>query len=205
MFILSSHYLPCLHWFYILLNKKPSIIDVYEFYTKQTYRNRCTILTANGPLDLIIPVKKHVKGTPMCSIQIENEFRWQHQHWYAIESAYQSSPYYLYYSDGFKKFYNTPYTSLVKWNMDLLLHSLSLMKVDLELKLSEQYSEALTNDIDLRGEVSPKKLGLFQTLPYSQVFSQKFPFQENLSMLDLLFNHGPRWPEYLNPTLTTTN
>ena len=56
--ILSSFYLPPIEYFYRILNAPSFEIDLLENYSKQSYRNRCHIYTANGMLPLSIPVHK---------------------------------------------------------------------------------------------------------------------------------------------------
>src|SRR6478609_707173 len=140
MIILSSHYLPCIQWFQAFLSGgEEVVIEVHEHFLKQTYRSRTTILSANGKLALTIPVKKAANHTPMNEMRIENDFAWQHQHWQAIVSAYNSAPYFLYYQDYLKPLYEQEFTSLVEWNKVLLKVCLKLMKVDVEPVYSQQY------------------------------------------------------------------
>ena len=196
MIILSLHYLPCIQWFQSLLLEQDVVIDVHEFYLKQTYRNRTCILSANGKLALTIPVKA-ANHTPMVDVKIENDFAWQHQHWQAIVSAYNSAPYFLYYQDYLKPLYNQEFTSLVEWNKMMLSICLKLMKHEGEPVYSTQYCTKQPTDTDLRMAISPKNKVEVFTKPYLQVFAEKFPFESNLSILDVLFNHGPRWREFV--------
>lgn len=197
MILLSSHYLPCIQWFQALVSGDAVVIDVHEHFLKQTYRNRTTILSANGKLALTIPVKKYANHTPMMDIKIENDFPWQHQHWQTIVSAYHSAPYFIYYQDYIKPLYETEYTSLLEWNTELLKVCLKLMKLDIALKYSEHYYLKDESDTDYRMVISPKNKESVSTPTYLQVFSEKFPFEPNLSVVDVLFNHGPRWREYV--------
>ena len=197
MKIVSSHYLPCLQWFQVFLSQEDVVIDIYENYIKQSYRNRTTILSANGKLALAIPVKKLANHTPMIDVKIENDFKWQHQHWRSIKSAYGSSPYFLYYQDYFEPLYTKEYTHLVEWNVDMLTVCLKLMKVEKQLILTKNYQTSLSADLDFRNQMNPKIKSDFVGLPYLQVFTEKFPFESNLGILDVLFNHGPRWKEFI--------
>ena len=198
MIILSSHYLPCIQWFQAFLSEgEEVVIDVHEHFLKQTYRSRTTILSANGKLALTVPVKKAANHTPVVEMLIENDFAWQHQHWQAIVSAYNSAPYFLYYHDYFKPLYEQTCTSLVEWTKTLLTVCLKLMKLNREVVYSQQYCMAQSSDTDYRMVISPKNKELVLTKPYLQVFAEKLPFEPNLSILDVLFNHGPRWREFL--------
>ena len=179
MRVLSLHYLPCIYWFQQLLNHV-TILDLEEHYIKQTYRSRCVILSANGPLTLTIPVKKkqHLK---VSEIEIENEFNWQKQHWEAICSAY---------NHYFEPLYFKKYKLLKDFNIDLIEVCLKLLKQPTTLVFSENYVEHAEHDF--RIFIHPKHKIVEPFKPYLQVFSEKFPFQENLSVIDLLFNLGPQ-------------
>jgi hypothetical protein len=180
-----------------LLTNEEVVIDVHEHFVKQTYRNRTNILSANGKLALTIPVRKTAHHMPMAQVEIDNSFRWQHQHWHAIQSAYSSAPYFLYYQDYLKPLYEKEFTHLVEFNDVILKVCLKIMKVELAVLLSDSYIRAEANDIDGRLLISPKKDSAFAGKHYLQVFAEKVPFEKNLGILDLLFNQGPRWPEYI--------
>ncbi len=197
MTILSLHYLPCIQWFQILLSGEDIVIDVHEHFVKQTYRNRATILSANGKLALTIPVKKAPNHTPNIDVKIENDFNWQHQHWQTIVSAYNSAPYFLYYQDYFKPLYGQEFTSLVEWNKALLSVCLKIMKLDINLNYSQKYFDGIKVEEDFRMKISPKVKHEGLSKNYLQVFSEKFPFEPNLSIIDVLFNNGPRWKEFI--------
>jgi hypothetical protein len=194
MKVLSLHYLPCIEWFQVFCTDD-CIIDLHEHFVKQTYRNRTVILSANGKLSLTIPVRKEAHHTSIADMKIDNEVRWQHQHWQAIMSAYNSAPYFLYYQDQLKPLFEKPYTSLTEWNTDLLLVCLKIMKAEKVPAFTQQYAEP--GEGDLRQLISPKVTSVQTYKPYLQVFSEKFAFEPNLSILDVLFNHGPRWREFI--------
>ncbi|NJK85558.1 MAG: WbqC family protein [Bacteroidales bacterium] len=104
--ILSTAYLPNLQYLskFILFNR--IYVEHFENYQKQSFRNRCVIYGANGPLTLVIPVKKnHGEKTMIKDIQIDYELSWQRQHWVSIHSAYKNSPYFDYYMDDLCPFY----------------------------------------------------------------------------------------------------
>ncbi|MCU0441308.1 MAG: WbqC family protein [Bacteroidia bacterium] len=197
MQLFSAAYLPTLPWFYHWLTANDCCIDVHEHFVKQSFRNRTLILSANGVLPLVIPVKKSEHHTPMVFMRMENDFKWQHQHWQAIQSAYQSAPYFEHYGPQLQTFYETPYTNLVDWNLDLLKLCLRLMRVHKPIVTSNHYMVSEIPFQDYRVLISPKRELAPVTKPYLQVFTEKFPFAPNLSILDLLFNHGPRWNNYL--------
>ena len=97
-----------------------AIIEINDNYQKQSYRNRCIIAGANGPLPLSIPIEKP-KSTKslMKDIRIAEHGNWRHLHWNAITSAYNSTPFFQYYEDDFRPFYEKKITFLHDFNEQL--------------------------------------------------------------------------------------
>ena len=96
------------------------VIEQYEFFRKQTIRNRCYILGANGKLILSIPRKrKSSSKTILKDIQISYDSPWQKQHWKSITSAYRSSAYFEYYENLFAPLYQKNEKFLVDFNCKL--------------------------------------------------------------------------------------
>lgn len=94
---LSSAYLAPVEYYSKLLNYDKIFIEQHDHYMKQTYRNRCTIAGPEGELALSIPtVKPEGPKCPMKDIRISDHGNWRHLHWNAIESAYNSTPFFEY-------------------------------------------------------------------------------------------------------------
>jgi len=132
----------------------------------------------------------------MNEVEIENDFNWQKQHWEAIRSAYNSSPFFEHYQHYFEKFYQNEFNYLSEFNLELIKVCLKILKVEKEIRLSETYVISLADDTDLRGIINPKKKSEENFKPYLQVFVSKFPFVSNLSVVDLLFNEGTKAIDY---------
>lgn len=197
--VLATAYLPNILYFAIIAQKKKIRIEHHETYLKQTFRNRTTILSANGPLDLTIPiVRTNGNHTQTSEIHIAYSEKWQIRHWRAIVSAYNASPFFLYYQDELEKILMDKHETLMDLNGKLLSLLIKKLKIECEISFTEDYYPILGKQ-DLRIAISPKKdmknLALFE--PYEQVFSTKLPFEPNLSILDLLFNIGPESRDYL--------
>jgi hypothetical protein len=56
--LLSTAYFPPAEYFSMIKSASTVHIEQEEYYIKQTYRNRCKILTSNGVLVLSVPVMK---------------------------------------------------------------------------------------------------------------------------------------------------
>jgi hypothetical protein len=194
--VLSMHYLPNVLWMRHLL-KGNAIIDVHEHFVKQTYRNRTTILSANGPLALTIPVQKTAHKMPIHELKPDNIIHWQRQHWQSLKSAYGSAPYFIHYADALENLYSTKTNSLLQFEVDLLKLCLKYLKVDVQVNLSDNYIDCLSDDIDLRNHITPKINSNEFFKPYLQIFAEKFAFEPNLSIIDLLFNKGPKSIDYI--------
>lgn len=192
--IFSTAYLPSLSWFAHFLLAKQPVIDLGENYEKQSYRNRCRILSANGELALSIPVKKIATKTSVKDMLIENEFNWQKQHWETICSAYNSSPYFQYYRHRFEPIYHQQFTHLHSLNHALLDLCMNMLKLEKHYEFAFSYQESET---DFRQSVHPKKNADMTFPSYPQVFMYKYGFVPDLSVIDLLFNNGPSALQYL--------
>ena len=166
-----------------------AVIDLGENYVKRSERNRTEIVTPTGGMVLSVPlIKANRPRTPMKDMRIDNSKRWQHQHWVSILSAYKSSPYFDHFAHEIEPFYKREWRYLVDYNMEYLDVLLRLLGAKDKPAVSEQYVAAAEGDLDLRPK--QKKDSTFVAEPYFQVFSDRIPFQPNLSVLDLLMCEG---------------
>ena len=196
MTILPISYLPSVEWM-AHLAQEPCIIDLHEHYIKRSERNRARILTPTGPMELSIPLEHANRPrTPIRQMRIDYSKRWQHQHAIALKSAYKGSPYFDYYWAELAPFYEEPWESLVEYDLALIERLLKLLGMEDRVPLlSEAYIEPPAGHLDLRPK---KRTGpTFTAEPYVQVFSDRWPFEPNLSIADLLFAEGPDARELL--------
>ena len=196
--LLSSAYLPPVSFFTAINSGGDVLIEQYDNYCKQTYRNRCRIATAAGVQSLTVPI---VKGTTpkqlMKDVRISDHGEWRRQHWNALESAYMNSPFFMYYQDDFRPFYEKKYEFLIDFNTELTLLILKLAGIDKPVRLTESYIRNTDDIPDLRYLIEPGKNEPQAPKEYWQVFKQKYGFIGNLSAVDLLFNMGPEFPLFL--------
>lgn len=201
--ILPVACLPDIEFFSWLLHAPSAIFEINETFPKQTCRNRYRIATANGPLLLSIPVvRPDGNHTPTSGIGLEPSGSWARIHWRAIESAYNKSPFFLYYRDDLEKVFNSPPALLVDFNFTLLKLCCRFTGISPDFRFTESYVKKPANMLDLRQSIMPKHLTehpspIRQFEPYIQVFSDRQAFIPNLSILDLLFNLGPEAGDYL--------
>lgn len=186
--LLPLAYLPSVSWFAALQTGKARI-DLGEHFIKRSVRNRTRILACDGPMTLTVQVAHADRPrTPMRDVRIDYSKRWQHQHWGALVAAYKGSPYFDHYAPLFEPFYRREWRFLVDYN--LALAELLCREARLTLPpLSERYIDAAPDDLDLRPKQT--KDPAFAAEPYVQVFSDRLPFEPDLSFIDLLFAEGP--------------
>ena len=205
--ILTSAYLAPVQYFTKLYAAPLILEERYDHYVKQTYRNRCVIADANGPLALTIPTEKTGEGKClMRDIRISNHGNWRHQHWNALEAAYRHTPFFQYYEDDFHPFYEKEIPFLYDFNMQLTHLVCDLIGIDTSLVPTGQFAQNPDGMADFRTSISPKAPWQedreFSPAAYYQVFKEKHGFLPNLSIVDLLFNMGPESIIVLNDSQT---
>lgn len=197
--VLSTAYLGPVGYFARLVQADEVIIEHKEHYIKQTWRNRCRIMTANGPLNLIIPVVK-INGhhTKTGDVEISYTEKWQQLHWRAILAAYTHSPYFLFYRDALEPFYTKRFEKLFDFNQQLLFTIFKLIGVDKKIRITSEFRKEWPDGyIDLRNAFKPGVTTGTHNPPYMQVFEARHGFVPDLSILDLLLNLGPDTKVYL--------
>ncbi len=194
--VLSITYLGPVQWYQKLHRTEQVLIEGHEHFTKQTYRNRCHIATDHGLQALTVPVV-HDASQGIRDIRISDHGNWQHLHWQALQSAYGESPFFEYYMDDLRPFYEKRWDYL--YDFDMALTEVLCALVDIRPKIgqtprfltTEEWTDR--NVTDLRNAIRPKNPPAdpdFCPKPYYQVYGQQWGFMENLSIADLLFNEG---------------
>ncbi len=193
--LLSTAYFPPIAYMVKTIGAEEICIESWETYTKQTCRNHCKIGGPNGVQTLTIPVIK-INGnhTLTRDIKISDSLPWQKTHWRSIETAYNNSPFFLYYQDLFSPFFQKKYNFLLDLNINILETIFKAIKQNTRVSISSQFNP-LTNN-DNRNDLVSKKID-FQHPVYQQPFSERNGFLNNLSIIDLIFNLGPESHPYL--------
>ncbi len=193
--IVSTSYLPSILYFNKIINADTINVEAMENYPKQTLRNRCYIYAANGPLCLTIPVHKKEQPFQVTKdILIDYTYPWQKTHWRSIVSAYNSSPYFMFYDYILEPFYNKRIKFLLDFNNEILDKLLNdIFKQKISLNITKEYSKYQTeNDLRYLCDFKSYKNMYCEanSEEYYQVFAPKHGFINNLCILDLLFNEG---------------
>lgn len=197
--LFSTAYFPPISWFSVFLAFNERLIEVYENYSKQSYRNRCIIYSANGAMPLIIPVIKTTGNhTLIKDIKIDYKQNWFINHWRSIEAAYSKTPYFVHFNEELKSILYKKHHFLLDLNNELLMQILKFLKTgSADFYLTENFVSHPVND--MRDTIHPKRPDSIINLKeeYYQPFSHKHGFIRDLSIIDLIFNLGPDSKEYL--------
>jgi WbqC-like protein family len=195
--LLSTAYFPTAEYFSLIKNADTVFIEQEENYIKQTYRNRCKILTSNGILSLSVPVMKSTGlKIQIKDIEIDYSKRWQQVHLRAITSAYSRSPYFQFYSEHLEKIVLKNHRFLIDLNDELLIRCLGFLNINKCILHTSFFQPFIGLPEDFRYRISPKTGSGFSFRPYIQVFGNN-KFFPDLSILDLVFNMGPESTDYL--------
>lgn len=196
--VLSTAYLPNIEYFAFIAKSEVFFMEGCESFQKQTYRNRTNILTAGGVQTLILPTRHETQRACIRDVRIDYKCDWQLKHWRAIETAYSGTPYFLYYRDYLYPFFEKKYEFLFDYNTELTTTLLKLLKIKKVPVITETFEKEYSDVMDLRSSIHPKREALLGSVAYPQVFEDRIPFTDNLSVIDLLFNVGPEALENLS-------
>jgi hypothetical protein len=196
--LLSTAYLPPSEYFSLILRADKVLVESEENYLKQSYRNRCYILSAHGPQPLSVPVylgSQH--KTPLKEIRIDYSKRWQQVHLRAITASYSSSPYFQFYYENIEKIIARKTEFLFDLNMELTGSVLKMLGLNINMARTTDFKPVLEAEYDFRYTTSPKRKPQFIVKEYIQVFGTSKGVDHRLSIIDLIFNMGPEAVKYL--------
>jgi hypothetical protein len=202
--LLQTTYFGPIQWYQKLYRYDHCLIEQHDSFQKQTYRNRCVIATANGIQALTVPVEHSLLTSnhpPLVKdLRISDHNQWRRVHWNALQSAYSESPFFDYYADDIRPFFERKYIFLLDFNEEIRQRLCELIDIQPNVSYTVDFSHQPSAIIDFR-EVINAKHPLpdtdFEPKRYWQVFQHKHGFLPNLSILDLLFCMGPESVFYL--------
>lgn len=197
--LLSTTYFGPVQWYQKLYRSDEAEIEQWESFQKQTYRNRCLIAAPNGIQALTVPVE-HTVSPLIKDLKVSDHGNWRHLHWNALVTAYSESPFFEYYQDDIRPFYERRWDYLLDYNEAIRAKICELIDIQPKVSYSLEFRTLNTPLNDFREAIRPKHPAPdpdFTPRPYYQVYQQKHGFLPNLSILDLLFNMGPESIFYL--------
>lgn len=201
--IIEPHYLGSLEYYVWLKQCEEVHLEVCQHFTKQTYKNRCYVLTSNGVKPLTVPVK-FGNRTPFKDVTIDHDQSWAKDHWGACYSAYGKAPFFEFFQDYFHAIWEKRHKYLVDLNLEMMTMCLKVLQIDRSFSLTEQYEKIPDHRLkDLRERILPKKSfeerNLYLPFPYTQTFGNIFV--PNLSIIDLIMCEGSRASEVLTRSM----
>lgn len=191
--IIEYQYLAPVCLFSILYKNSNIVFERCEHFQKRSFRNRCLIAGADGPISLSIPViEGRGQKKRVTEVLIDYRTNWQMQHWKAIQTSYRRSPWFSHYGPSLEELFFQHVDLLVEWNERLFAWTILQLKMKISMEATEEYEKEYTDEyIDLRSRLLPKNYADFLVPKYPQVFEDRTGFLNNLSVLDILFNLGP--------------
>ena len=197
--LLSTTYFGPVQWYQKLHRADAVLMEQWESFQKQTYRNRFLIATTNGVQALTVPVERG-SSSLIRDMRISDHGNWRHLHWMALQSAYGESPFFEYYQDDIRPFFEKRWDYLMDYNEAICKKMCELIDIQPQIDRTIEFVLEPSDVIDMRAAINPKRPAPdadFTPKPYYQVYTQKHGFLPNLSVLDLLFNMGPESIFYL--------
>ena len=197
-------------YFVHLTRANDALIEVCDSYQRRSYRNRYVIYAANGPMALSVPVANESGKKSMTrDVRVAYHLPWPDNHIRSIESAYNSSPYYLYYRDEIDAILQKKWTFLKDLNEAALAFALDCADIDPSVvSYTEDFFGTYDDRRDFRELIHPRmdiaREEEFKPQPYRQVLGLGKEFAPNLSILDLIFNKGPETPLVLRDSYRNT-
>jgi len=190
--IFPTAYFPSIYYVRELCTYRNVVIDLHEHWIKQSIRNRCEILTAEGIHKLIVPITHREQKQSIGEITVCHDSSWEIKHWRAIQSAYGKAPYFEAYSREIESILLNRPSSLWKLNQELLSLIIDAWDLPVRVEYTNEFNPYKEKDLRLAQWIERKEFNSYQ-----QVFSYNKPFSSNLSALDLLFCEGPMGRLYI--------
>ena len=202
--LLHPTYFPTIASFSLLV-KEPCLLEVSDNYQKQTYRNRTYIYGANGKQILTVPIL-HTGGETgrqlYKEVRVDNQVAWQKLHWKTLQTAYRTTPYFEYYEDKIAPIFTQKHDFLLDLNLRTIEAVLDCLHINVSWEQTTAYHSSYDGVTDYRYLTDAKAAYEVSQEPYYQIFSDKYGFVAQLSVLDLLFHEGNHTLSYLKEKIS---
>ena len=203
--LIEPHYFGSIAFFSAIASFEVITLDGHSHYIKQTYRNRCNLLTPQGVKPLTIPVhyRNHM---PLEEVRVDYQQNWVKIHLGMLQSAYGKSPFFDYYFPEIQALLESRHSFLFDLAFESLTSCLNWLQIDRQLRVADSFTKSVSNGIiDARDAIHPKKSDrlsdFYEPIPYFQNFGSNFV--KNLSVLDCLMNCGPECIEIIKKSQST--
>ena len=166
---------------YVLYAENDFALSDEEYFQKQTYRNRFDILTGNGVQTLTVPVESTGgERTLLRDIRISPEYNGKKM-LQAIRSAYGNSAMYDFIDVELEELFLKEEKFLIDFNTKANEWSMKWFGLQVKENSHEAFSEERWKQRGTRA---------VELKSYPQVFADRFSFEQDLSILDAIFNLG---------------
>lgn len=211
--IQQPQYLPYIGFFHKLMLSDVHVVLDDVTYGKNTFVNRNRIKTPQGGEWITVPMKAR-KDQLIKEYKIDNTHDWRRKNLNAIKTNYGGAPFFKDYSEFFYDYYKKEWVNLAELDIEALKYIAKELKINVKFIRSSELGITTTEtqrliDICKAVEADAYISGiggkdymdekLFKTngikLLYQDfkhpVYKQRFgKFEEFMSVIDLLFNHG---------------
>lgn len=212
------HYLPWLRYFHkIALSDTFVVLDNIQF-NKNGWQNRNKIKAKEGALCLTVPVYQK-SAQRLCEVAIDNKQPWRRKHWGSVSTVYRKAPYFRDHEPFFRGVLERDWDKLTDVNYEILFYLVKALglkariirgsalatdgegtrrlirickEVGADAYLTGAYAAETYLDTSLfQSEGLRLCFQSFHCPEYPQLFPEA-GFIPDLSVVDLLFNCGPR-------------
>lgn len=217
LLLIELQHVGSIEYFAQMLHHGQVLIEQHEHFERSTLRNRHYIATSNNIIHLSVPLQHgRQQRRKMLDVRLSYSYAWQRQQWHSLEAAYRSSPFFEYFEDALRPFYEKNYLFLWDYNTQLLHTMLQLLRLNCTIGYTTEYQKhypAETCIVDYRSRCCAKQtyqpttaVAAGYTPPtYRQVFAETYPFVPNLSIIDLLCNTGMQAVALLQASVVATS
>lgn len=222
----QPQYLPWLGYFHKIYQSDAFVFLDNVQYKKREYQNRNRIRTKDKYIWLTVPVLTNQDPYPNISnVYIDNSQDWHKAHWKSLYLNYARAPFFREYSVFFEDLYKKEWQKLADLNTYIIKHINSVLGIDTPIHYLSQLNiktsgtqrivdicKVLNANVYLSGiggrdyleddVLKAHSIELtyqnFNHPVYAQLnMRDEKDFIPNLSIIDLIFNYGPKSPDIL--------
>ncbi len=193
------------------------LLDTVQ-YRKNYFQNRNKIRVREGSRWLTVPVAKGPHTRRICEMEIAEAADWRREHWRHIAAHYRKAPHFDEFGARLEEIYQRPWQMLADLNIEIVRTLANCLGVETELAVASDHglqwgtggtevnlnlcrhfaAEVYLSGTNGRNYLDERpfaRAGIrvdYQDFRHPQYWQQFEPFEEAMSSIDLLFNHGER-------------
>jgi len=213
----QPEYLPYIGFFHKLMNCDKFVLLDHVQFSKNVFQNRNRIRMDTGEVMLTVPIfTKGKHDQSISEVQIDNKRNWQNKHWRSIVLNYHKAEFFDEYKKFFEEIYSKKWETLTPLNETIIRYLANQLGINIEMVKSSEFKPAgsktdmlieickkLNANTYLSGEGGRRYVDitkfeandttcLFTNFKHPNYIQQFEPFIPNMSVIDLMFNHGSK-------------